>query len=392
MNLDVHTLLVINAANLLLMAFTLPFIMGRQLSAAAASARTSLMVQALGWVAMMVSSLWALQWLDLLLSTLSIVCFSVGQWLMFQALQGWLGRRPGQTLLAVAAVLTPVGYALAFGSYPLRVGWVNLMLALQLLIVCLATLRPLSQLGGAWRWVVFGCTLTMVLFTAARGVMGAFFTELYPSFQAPHPVNVLAMLAANFTLVLGTLAILVAWREEAEAQLRTQAHTDCLTGLLNRRGWEDCASMMVEQARRHGDPLALIVLDLDHFKHINDTQGHEGGDQVLKMLGAVLRQCRRGSDLAARLGGEEFALLLPRTERAAALLFEQRLRQALQEASRHQPVLAVKYSAGLALFEAAHDTLTTLMMRADGALYQAKQQGRGRLVVADGLAIGQKRA
>ncbi len=380
MALDVRTLLIVNATNLLLMGFTLPFIMGRQLSPAAASARTSVMLQALGWVAMILSSSWPQQWPDHLLSTLSIACFSFSQWLLFQALQGWLGPRRGQTLLLAVVVLTPIGYALTFQSYPIRVGWSNLMLALQILIVCQATLRPASQLGGAWRWVVCGCTLAMAAFTAARGVMGAFFTALYPSFQAPHPVNVIAMLTANVTLVLGTLAILVAWRQEAEAQLREQAHSDGLTGLLNRHGWDERAPTLFDQARRHADPLALIMLDLDYFKQINDTQGHEAGDQVLKMLARVLQKNRRSSDLVARIGGEEFALLLPQTDKAAALLFEQRLRQALRDAGKSQPEFAVNYSAGLVMLQETDDSLTTLMVRADGALYAAKHQGRGCMV------------
>lgn len=382
MSLDVHTLLVINAANLLLMAFTLPFIMGRQLSPAAANARNSLMVQALGWVAMILSNLWWEQWPDRLLSTLSIACFSAGQWLMFQAMQGWLGPRRGETLMRAVAVLTPIGYALTFHSYPVRVGWSNLMLALQLLIVCQATLRPASELGGAWRWVVGGCTLTMAAFTVARGLLGGFYTELYPSFETPHPINLMAMLATNVTLVLGTLAVLVAWREEAEAQLREQAHTDSLTGLLNRHGWDERAPALFDQARRHGNPLAVIILDLDHFKPINDTYGHEVGDQVLRLVGGVLQQSRRSSDLAARVGGEEFVLLLPQTDKAAALLFEQRLRQALRESGQTRPALAVNYSAGLAMLQEADDTLARLMVRADGAMYQAKHQGRGRLVAA----------
>lgn len=383
MTLDIRTLLAVNAANLLLMASTLPFIMGRRLSPAAAHARASLVVQALGWVAIILSGVWIHQWPDPVLSTLSIACTSAGQWLAFQALQGWLGPRRGRTLLLSVVVLTPIGYALTFHSYPIRVGWSNLMLALQLLIVCQATLRPVSQLGGAWRWVIFGCTLTMAAFTAARGVMGAFFTELYPSFQAPHPVNLMAMLAANVTLVLGNLAVLVAWHEEAEAQLREQAHTDGLTGLLNRHGWDERAPTLFDQARRHANPLALIMLDLDYFKHINDTQGHEVGDQVLRMLGGVLQKNRRSSDLAARLGGEEFALLLPQTDKTAAFLFEQRLRQALQDAGQSQPQLAVNYSAGLAMLRESDDALSTLMVRADGGLYQAKHQGRGCLVVVD---------
>jgi diguanylate cyclase (GGDEF)-like protein len=253
------------------------------------------------------------------------------------------------------------------------------MLALQLLLVCQATLRPASRLGGPWRWVLFACTLTMAGFTAARGVMGAFFTELYPTFLTPHPVNVMAMLAANVSLVLGNLAVLVAWREEAEAQLHDQAFTDDMTGLPNRPCWNERAQALFDQARRHHTPLALIMLDLDRFKAINDNLGHDIGDQVLQRFGALLRANRRSSDLVARIGGEEFALLLPQTDREAALQFEQRLRAAVLEAALERPELAVNYSAGLVMLQPGDDTLTRLMVRADSALYQAKHQGRGCL-------------
>lgn len=392
MMLDIRTLLVVNAANLLLMASILPFIMGRRVSPAAAHARASLVMQALGWLAIILAGFWIHQWPDHLLSTVSMACLSASQWLTFQALQGWLGRRRGQTLLLWLVLLTPIGYALTFQNYPVRVGWSNLMLALQLLIVCQAALRPQSGVGGAWRWVAFGCALTMAAFTAARGVMGAFFTELYPTFQAPHPVNLMAMLAANVTLVLGNLTLLVAWHEEAEALLREQAQTDGLTGLLNRHGWDERAPALYDQARRHANPLALIMLDLDHFKRINDTRGHEVGDQVLRMLGQVLQANRRSSDLVARYGGEEFVVLLPQTDEAAARLFEQRLRHALKQASLRQPELAVDYSAGLALLQATDAGLTGLLGRADQALYQVKRQGRGNLQIAPALPIAKPAA
>ena len=192
----------------------------------------------------------------------------------------------------------------------------------------------------------------------------------------------ISILAANLSLVLATVATLVAWREEAETQLRDQAYTDALTDLANRHGWGERAPFLFDQARRHSHPLALVMLDLDHFKRINDTQGHETGDQVLQRVSQVLRENRRTSDLAARLGGEEFAVLLPHTSQEAALLFEQRLRQALFSFSESQPVLAVNYSAGLAMLTPVDSNITALMARADGALYQAKARGRGRLEIA----------
>jgi diguanylate cyclase (GGDEF)-like protein len=383
MPLDIGTLLAINAANVLITAAALPVIMGRQLSPAASSARASLIAQALGWAAMLASGQWADQWQDRLLSTVSIASTSLGLWLMFRALQGWLGPRQGERLLITLVILTPLGYLVSFSSYPMRVGWSNSLLALQLLIVGAATLRPRSDLGGNWRWFILACTWTMAGFTASRGILGAWFTELYPTFVTPHPVNMAAMVAANLTLVLVNVAVLVAWREEAEAQLREQAFTDSLTGVLNRRGWDQRAPALFEQARRHQTPLALILLDLDHFKRINDSLGHETGDQVLRTMGQVLLTHRRSGDLAARLGGEEFALLLPQTSLRAALHVEQRLRLALQEEGIEQPRLRTNYSAGLALAGPHDKNLGALMERADAALYQAKAQGRGRLLQAD---------
>ena len=383
MFLDVNTLLVVNAANVLITAAALPVIMGRQLSPAAASARAALVVQAAAWVAILLAGLWPEQWPDQVLSTGFIACTSISQWLMFRALQGWLGPRQGGRLLTLLVILTPVGYAATFSSYPLRVGWSNGLLALQLLIVGAAALRPRSELGGNWRWVIWVCCWTMAGFTVCRGVLGAWFTPLYPTFTTPHPLNIAAMVAANVALVLVNLAVLVAWREEAEDALREHAFTDSLTGLLNLHGWDQRAPSVFQQSRRHQTHLALILLDLDHFRQVNETLGHEMGNRVLGVMGRVLRDNRRSGDLAARLSGQKFALLLPQTSLRAALHVEQRLRLALQEEGIQQPRLRVNYSAGLALAGPQDRNLDALVVRADAALHQAKTQGRGRLLQAD---------
>lgn len=382
MALDVETLLVVNAANLVVMAATLPLIMGHQLSKAAANARNALLIQAVAVVAIVLSGLWSAPWANHATSAVAVSLLALGHWLMFRALAGWLGPRRGELLLKIIIVLSPVGYLLLSQSFQMRTAWANVIMIVELLVLAQASLRPATRLGGRWRWVIFGCSVSMALFTAARTVLVVFFIEQYPSFLSPHPVNVISMLAANVTLVLATVATLVAWREEAEAQLRDQAHTDALTDLANRHGWGERAPVLFDQARRHGHPLALIMLDLDHFKRINDTRGHETGDHVLQRVSQVLRENRRTSDLAARLGGEEFAVLLPHTSQEAALLFEQRLRQALFSVSDLDPTLAVNYSAGLAMLASADSNITALMARADTALYQAKAMGRGRLEIA----------
>nr|WP_315479737.1 GGDEF domain-containing protein [uncultured Rhodoferax sp.] len=381
--LNVLTILVLTALNLSTVSVALLLIMGKGISRAARLAQFSLLSQTLGWVAIISSGFVFGHWLDPVLSTAAMVLASVANYLMFLALQAWLGPRPNQRALIALMVLMPLGYALSFEHYSLRVGYANLMFALQLTIVAQAALGPRLPGGLRWRALVCLCYAAVACASLARGVLGAFYPELYPTFDAPHIVNVLAQLTANMALVLTTVAVLVAWREEAESQLREQAFTDNITGLLNRHGWDDRAPALFDQARRHNTPLALILLDLDHFKRVNDTQGHEVGDQVLRLVGKVLQSNRRSSDLAARIGGEEFALLLPQTDKRAALHVEQRLRLALLEEGIQQPTLRVGYSAGLALLQAGDRKLTDFMVRADAALYQAKAQGRGRLLQAD---------
>jgi diguanylate cyclase (GGDEF)-like protein len=382
-SISVYTILLLTALNMSTVSVALPLIMGKGISRAARLAQASLVSQTLGWIAIIFSGFWAGHWLDPTLSTASMAFASLANCLMFFALQDWLGKRPGQRLLLLLTVLMPIGYALSFSNYSLRVGYANFLLAGQFLIVARATLWPRVAASLPWRSLISLCYFSVAVATIGRGVLGGFYPELYPSFQAAHPINVVAQLVINVTLILIAVAVLVAWREEAEAQLREHAYTDSLTSLLNRHGWEQSAPPLLDHARRHGTPLAIMVLDLDHFKRINDTQGHEVGDQVLRLFGRVIQENCRSSDLAARVGGEEFALLLPQTDEGAALLFEQRLRSALQRACQRQPQLKVDYSAGLALLQPTDTTLTTFLVRADTSLYQAKHLGRGRLQVAD---------
>lgn len=381
MNIDVNALLVINVANMMVLALTVPLMMGQRLSPAAGAARASLIINALGWICMIASNSWPEQWQDRLLSTLAIAGYSGSNWLFYRALTAWLGPRPLPRAMALLAVLLPLGYAVLFPSYALRVGWANFLLAVQLLITFRAALHSRTELQGGWRWAIAISTALMALLTAGRGYLGAF-TADYPSFLTPHPWNIAAMLWANVYLVLINVAILVGWREEAELALRQAAVTDPLTGVRNRRGWYELAQPLVAQANRHDQPLALIMLDLDFFKKLNDTHGHAVGDLALKLFARLLLSTRRTSDVAARIGGEEFCLLLPMADEAAAHNFDQRLRQRLaQEAATALPV-SLTFSSGLAMLRRPEETLELLMARADAALYEAKHAGRNQLAVS----------
>jgi two-component system cell cycle response regulator len=162
------------------------------------------------------------------------------------------------------------------------------------------------------------------------------------------------------------------------------AITDALTGLFNRRYMENHLGTLVEQAGARGKPLAVLALDIDHFKSINDTHGHDAGDDVLRDFALRIKRSIRGIDLACRCGGEEFIIVMPETDMAVAASVAERLRRriatepfVISEGTRTIPVTL---SIGIATLREGNDTPAALLKRADQALYRAKRDGRNRVV------------
>lgn len=170
-----------------------------------------------------------------------------------------------------------------------------------------------------------------------------------------------------------------------EQELRRLATTDPLTGLYNRRQFTLLGQNAVDEHRRKGKPLAVLALDIDHFKSINDTYGHAAGDEALKTVSRVLHAALRGADVIGRLGGEEFGVVLIDTYPAAAFSTADRLRRALEQTivESEDQRLRLTTSVGLAMLDADDKQLEALMKRADAALYEAKKTGRNRVVAAD---------
>ena len=160
-----------------------------------------------------------------------------------------------------------------------------------------------------------------------------------------------------------------------------QATTDHLTGLANRRRFERQLEREVARTARHERPFSLVLLDLDDFKQVNDTHGHEAGDVAIQSLARVLQQGTRGIDLAARVGGEEFAVILTETNLAGAAEVAERLRLTLR--ATEIPVIGhIAASFGVAECPSQGLTARELVASADAALYEAKRQGRDRVVPA----------
>lgn len=172
-----------------------------------------------------------------------------------------------------------------------------------------------------------------------------------------------------------------ALRENVHASLQA-AVVDTLTGLHNRRYFDSNAAAALEEAANRGKPFCLMALDIDHFKRINDTYGHEAGDQILKAFAARVRRVVRGRDIICRTGGEEFVIVMPETSLDIARKVAERVRRTIEaEPFTYTPDAApIPVTTSVGLADRQHgDTLDALMKRADTALYQSKQDGRNRV-------------
>lgn len=172
-------------------------------------------------------------------------------------------------------------------------------------------------------------------------------------------------------------------RKATEAKLRELATTDSLTGLYNRRRFMELCEREFSRSVRYGRPLAMFMLDIDHFKKVNDEYGHDAGDQVLRSLSEISVLALRGADILGRLGGEEFGVLLPETEVKAAHDVAERLRQSIERAaiSINGFTLNITVSVGVSILTPEMHTIDQLLKGADVALYQAKQSGRNKVVM-----------
>ncbi|MDD5034659.1 MAG: diguanylate cyclase [Methylococcaceae bacterium] len=175
-------------------------------------------------------------------------------------------------------------------------------------------------------------------------------------------------------------------RKELEWKLEQEARTDVLTGCANRRYFLELAGHELARSRRYTKELSVLMLDLDHFKAVNDLHGHQVGDLALQKLAQVCRAILRGEDAIGRLGGEEFAILLPETGGEKAIEVAERLRKeiaAAQVALDGKPPLRFTTSIGVATVAPADSGIDTVLGRADQALYEAKRSGRNRVIAAE---------
>jgi diguanylate cyclase (GGDEF)-like protein len=163
-------------------------------------------------------------------------------------------------------------------------------------------------------------------------------------------------------------------------KLETMATTDGLTGLLNKRAMLDAATQKIAASARFDRKLSVLITDIDFFKRVNDTYGHDVGDLVIRGLGEILKRQKRATDVVARFGGEEFVVLCEQTDEKGAMLLAERIREELKKTVFHTPngTLSVTCSLGVSTFPEAGKDWDALFKAADEALYVSKRSGRDR--------------
>lgn len=173
--------------------------------------------------------------------------------------------------------------------------------------------------------------------------------------------------------------------ESANDELAKLSRIDRLSGLNNRGYWEECLQSEFDRFKRTGQPVSLLMFDIDHFKKVNDSYGHQAGDEVIRQTAKILRKSIRKTDIAGRYGGEEFVVLLIDTECENATLFAERLRKNIADSTVTYDSEDIKYSVSLGLTQLGRDVrdYTQWLEQADQALYYSKEHGRNRLTVFD---------
>jgi diguanylate cyclase (GGDEF)-like protein len=205
------------------------------------------------------------------------------------------------------------------------------------------------------------------------------------------PFAVMIFGSVLYTITFAFL-LLSMTKERGELRHKTAALVDSLTGLANRRAFLNDADALAERRAKGGEPLAVLLADLDRFKTINDRFGHAIGDRVLRVFADTISRTLRAQDVSGRLGGEEFAILLPQTNAADAARVAERIRRSFSEDAKTVGVHAVAstVSIGVATTSASSAIVTDLLAVADRALYRAKAEGRDRVVVIDCARAGEE--
>ncbi len=301
---------------------------------------------------------------------------------------------PGCKILGIVSIIL---LAVSISYYTYADNDVGMrIVVLSLLVALFYALGAWDLLGNTPPDLRFSYRFTGSLFAAYSLFMvsRAFLTALDPGPHNLYTPNLIQTFTFLLPLLLG-----IAWTfgfvmlnserlevdlKSAQVELQRLATTDFLTGICNNRCFFENGEREIQRARRYGHPLGVLMFDIDHFKRVNDTYGHAAGDQVLVAITAACRAFLRDIDVFGRLGGEEFAILLPETDLAGGRTTAERLRSTIAEKGIEAggATLNVTISVGVSVLSPGDDEIEQVLKRADDAMYEAKKTGRNRTMIA----------
>jgi diguanylate cyclase (GGDEF)-like protein len=306
-------------------------------------------------------------------------------------------------LIASGLYLTYVGTQRFFGVTPRVWPWMTVITGVTLAQMWFTFVEPSYHVRLALANVLAGCLFAahaLLLFrqgatTFARALalvvtasmsiiqwmrlVSSFFWPMGADVFETAPYHVVYVTSLAFCILLLSISLVLMATERLRTELEHLAMHDSLTNALTRRHMNEACEKELERCRRHGRSMALLVMDLDHFKRINDTHGHQAGDRVLVNFVLMVNTLLRLPDQLGRFGGEEFVALLPDTTLDEAVVVAERIREACAGAAQAP---GVTVSIGVTTNQKDKDTIDTLLTRADAAMYRAKDLGRNRVETA----------
>ncbi|WP_457422119.1 GGDEF domain-containing protein [Roseateles sp. P5_E7] len=314
---------------------------------------------------------------------------SLGLSALWWALGLWLTPRPGRWAMAAMPVALAVGHALLWADRTAAQTLTDLALGAQLIWLGVALTLPgrstVLQGLNSRRWRLLGLAAVLPLLTAMLARAAAKLLGLGLDDGAPWP-DLLLALAGQLALLLALPMLLLAWRGQIEAELARLAQTDGLTGLNDRAAFTARSVDMISMARRYDEPLALVVLDLDDFVTLQSERGMDFADRALALFASCVQTQMRLGDLAGRLAGEQFGVLMARCLPEGPQALDERLRKALAERAPAELGMPLSFSAGWARLRPGDRGLPDLQRRGETALYEAQRAGRGQLMAEPGVA------
>nr|WP_295079402.1 GGDEF domain-containing protein [uncultured Roseateles sp.] len=302
--------------------------------------------------------------------------------LMLLALRRFYGVMQRNYWLWLPALLAPLSAFVLFEQLRLRVFCVSLVFMLQIALILRVLLAPRPQHQGRGRFMLVAAFAFVLLTLLARLVLVAGEVPIAHAALGSERAVALLIVAALLGVLSNSLGFIYMIMDRAERRNFELAMQDMLTGLQNRRAIADQLSMAVARARRQGQVLSVLMMDIDHFKHVNDNYGHLAGDKVLQSVAQTLQSRLREQDQIGRFGGEEFLLILPDTSLEGALVLAEALRAAVagSKTSWEHQTISVTISIGVwGGLISPTDTADTVVGAADTAMYRAKVGGRNQV-------------